>query len=123
MLHVTCNQFTMYTTNISNKTIYCIIRIPSQMGKAVQEKPKQFGNLYPMTMLEPISGQSGVGRHLKKFATKIRIINNVRLTYRHVFCCYTYARRLESEETQTNAPKHKTMFSLVNFYLYHINIH
>ena len=56
-------------------------------------------------MLEPISGQSGVGPHLKKFATKMRIINNVRLTYRHIFCCYTYSRRLESEEKQTNTPK------------------
>ena len=68
------------------------------MGKAVQEKPKQFGNLYPMTMLEPIYGQSGVGPHLSKFATKMQIVNNVRLTYRHIVCCYTYARRLESEE-------------------------
>jgi hypothetical protein len=38
-----------------------------------------------MTMLEPISGQSGVGPHLKKFATKMQIVNNVRLTYRHIF--------------------------------------
>jgi len=38
-----------------------------------------------MTMLEPISGQSGVGPHLKKFATKMQIVNNVRLTYRHMF--------------------------------------
>jgi hypothetical protein len=58
-----------------------------------------------MTMLEPISGQSGVGPHLKKFATKMQIVNNVRLTYRHILCCYTYARRLESEENQRNTPK------------------
>ena len=38
-----------------------------------------------MTMLKPISGQSGVGPHLKKFATKTQIVNNVRLTYRHIF--------------------------------------
>jgi hypothetical protein len=38
-----------------------------------------------MTMHEPISGQSGVGHHLKKFATKMQIVNNVRLTYRHMF--------------------------------------
>jgi len=46
-----------------------------------------------MTMLEPISGQSGVGPHLKKkkIATKMQIVNNVRLTYKHIFCCYTDA--------------------------------
>ena len=74
-----------------------------------------------MTMLEPISGQSGVGPHLKKFATKMQIVNNVR----HIFCCYTqeriqdlklrgdtlgyapntYARRLESEENQAKIMK------------------
>jgi hypothetical protein len=36
---------------------------------------------------------------------KMQIVNNVRLTYRHICCCYTYARRLESEENQTNIPK------------------
>jgi len=33
----------------------------------------------------------------------MQIVNNVKLTYRHIF--YTYARRLESEENQTNTPK------------------
>jgi len=52
-----------------------------------------------------MSGQSGVGPHLKKFVAKMQIVNNVRLTYKYIFCCYTYARRLESEENQTNTPK------------------
>jgi hypothetical protein len=35
----------------------------------------------------------------------MQIVNNVRLAYRHICCCYTYARRLISDENQKNTPK------------------
>jgi hypothetical protein len=60
-------------------------------------------------MLEPISGQSGVGPHLKKFATKTQIVNNVRLTYRHIFvvtCMHDGLKVKRTKQTHLKSQPH-----------------